>query len=161
MKDAPTSMLAQAWNEWPDAPQADVINSVAWREAELSSANGHGTARAIARLYGGLARGGEVDGIRILSAAGLDRMTNEQHCLTEVMMGRPYHQALGLVLNTPTVVWMGPNPRAFGHHGIGGSIGMADRDAKLGFCFGVNKWHPRHDNGPRARRVLEAVYQCL
>jgi CubicO group peptidase (beta-lactamase class C family) len=161
MKDAPKSMLAQAWNEWPDAPQFDVINSATWRECELSSANGHGTARAIARLYGTLARGGEMDGIRVLSKEGLERMTTEQHCLSEVMMGRSYHQALGLVLNTPSVVWMGPNPRAFGHQGIGGSIGMADRDAKLGFCFGVNKWHSRHDNGPRARRVLEAIYKCL
>ena len=161
MTDAPQSMLAQAWNEWPEGDQAPVINSPQWREAEISSANGHGAARAIARLYGAMARGGEIDGIRILSEAALNQMTTEQHNMTEVMMGRTYHQALGLLLNSPEVVWMGPNPKAFGHHGVGGSIGMADRDSKLGFCFGTNKWHPRPDNGPRARRLIEAVYKCL
>ena len=34
---------------------------------------------------------------------------------------QPYHQALGVLLNTPEAVYMGPNPRAYGHHGIGGS----------------------------------------
>lgn len=161
MKDAPESMLAQAWNEWPTGPHGPVINSRQWREAELASANGHGTARAVARLYGAIARGGEVDGIRVMSEVAVRQMITEQHCLTEVMMGRPYHQALGLVLNTPSIVWMGPNPKAFGHHGIGGSIGMGDMDARVGLGYGVNKWHPRHDNGPRARRLIEAVYKCL
>jgi len=161
MKDAPETMLAHAWDEWPEGDQYPVLNSAAWREAEISSGNGHGTARAVARLYGAMARGGEVDGIRILSEAAVNEMTTEQHNLTEVMMNRAYHQALGVLLNSPPIAWMGPNPKSFGHHGIGGSIGFADRDAKLGFGFGVNKWHAQQDNGPRGRRLIEAVYSCL
>jgi hypothetical protein len=34
-------------------------------------------------------------------------------------------------------------------------------EAKLGFSYGMNKWHARHDNGPRARRLIEAIYKCL
>jgi len=66
-----------------------------------------------------------------------------------------------VLLNTPEIVWMGPNPKAFGHQGIGGSLGMGDSDAKLGFSYAMNKWHDQHDNGPRARRLIEAVYKCL
>jgi CubicO group peptidase (beta-lactamase class C family) len=33
---------------------------------------------------------------------------------------------------------LSPNPRAFGHAGGGGSIGMADPDAGIGFCFTMN-----------------------
>lgn len=161
MKDAPDTMLGHAWDEWPEGDQFPVVNSAAWREAEITSGNGHGTARAIARLYGAMARGGEVDGIRILSEAAVTAMTTEQHNMAEVMMNRSYHQALGVLLNSPPIVWMGPNPKSFGHHGIGGSIGFADRDAKLGFGFGVNKWHARHDNGPRGRRLIEATYSCV
>jgi CubicO group peptidase (beta-lactamase class C family) len=159
--DAPKSMLAQAWNEWPVADRATVLNSRQWKVTEIPSGNGHGNARAVAKLYGAIARGGELGGIRVISENGVRQMTTEQHCLPEVMMGRPYHQALGLILNTPTVVWMGPNPKAFGHHGIGGSLGMGDREAKLAFSYGMNKWHPLHDNGPRARRLIEAIYKCL
>ncbi|WP_439334119.1 hypothetical protein, partial [Stenotrophomonas maltophilia] len=75
-----------------------------------ASANGHGNARAVARLYGAVARGGELDGVRVLSGSAIDRMTTEQHNMTEIMQNRPYHQALGVLLNTETAVWMGPNP---------------------------------------------------
>jgi len=159
--EAPNSMLAQSWNEWPLGDRATVINSREFREAEIPSGNGHGNARAIARLYGAIARGGELDGVRIMSEASIRRMITEQHCMKEVMLGRNYHQALGVLLNTPDIVWMGPNPKAFGHQGIGGALGMGDMDAKLGFSYAMNKWHDRHDNGPRARRLIEAVYKCL
>uniref|UniRef100_UPI0013D898C8 serine hydrolase n=1 Tax=Acinetobacter baumannii TaxID=470 RepID=UPI0013D898C8 len=89
-----------------------------------------------------------LDGVRVLSGSAIDRMTTEQHNMTEIMQNRPYHQALGVLLNTETAVWMGPNPRAFGHHGIGGSIGMGDVDAKLGISYSVNRMHARGDNGP-------------
>ncbi len=56
-KDAPDSLLGRAHDEWPDADPAEVLNSRAWRELEISSANGHGNARAVARLYGAVARG--------------------------------------------------------------------------------------------------------
>ena len=62
----PTSMSGRAFFN-PPAPTA-VINTRAWRAAEIPSSNGHTTARAIARIYGALACGGAMDGIRLLSA---------------------------------------------------------------------------------------------
>jgi CubicO group peptidase (beta-lactamase class C family) len=56
---------------------------------------------------------------------------------------------------------MGPNMRAFGHHGFDGSIGMGDPDARIGFSYACNKMHARGDNGPRARRIIEALYEVL
>ena len=46
-------------------------NSRASHAAEIASANAIGTARSIARLYGCLARGGELDGVRIFSEASV------------------------------------------------------------------------------------------
>jgi len=157
----PDTLLGKAFAQNPDEPWPVTLNSKAWREAEISSANGHGNARAVARIYGAVARGGELDGVRLLSAAGIERMRTEQHNMTEVMQQRPYHQGLGVLLNTAEAVWMGPNPKAFGHHGIGGSLGMADPEAKLGISYSVNRMHARGDNGPRARRLIEAVYASL
>ncbi|MDA9433854.1 hypothetical protein XH88_19065 [Bradyrhizobium sp. CCBAU 51627] len=157
----PDTLLGKAFAQNPDEPWPVTLNSKAWREAEISSANGHGNARAVARIYGVVARGGELDGVRLLSLAGIERMRTEQHNMTEVMQQRPYHQGLGVLLNTAEAVWMGPNPKAFGHHGIGGSIGMADPEAKLGISYSINRMHARGDNGPRARRLIEAVYASL
>ena len=45
-----------------------MVNSRGWRGAEIPAANGHTNGRALARLYGALARGGEVDGVRVMAA---------------------------------------------------------------------------------------------
>jgi CubicO group peptidase (beta-lactamase class C family) len=58
-------------------------------------------------------------------------------------------------------VYMGPNPRAFGHHGIGGSLGFGDPDARIGFSYAVNRMHAVGTNGPRAARLINALYKCL
>jgi CubicO group peptidase (beta-lactamase class C family) len=87
-------------------------------------------------------------------------MTTEQHHQTEALQDRPYHQALGLLLNTPEAVYMGPNMRSFGHHGIGGSIGFCDPDARMGFSYACNKMHAVGTNGPRAARLIDAFYRC-
>jgi CubicO group peptidase (beta-lactamase class C family) len=39
-------------------------------------------------------------------------------------------------------VTFGPNPRAFGHVGGGGSVGMADADRGIGFGFTMNNMQP-------------------
>ncbi len=88
-------------------------------------------------------------------------MIREQHNQIELMQQRPYHQALGVLLNTPEAVYMGPNPRAFGHHGLGGSIGFADPDAHVAFAYCCNKMHSVGTNGPRAARLIKALYEAL
>jgi CubicO group peptidase (beta-lactamase class C family) len=157
----PETLLAKAFVQFPDEPIGTTLNSNGWRQGEVASANGHGAPRAVARFYGAIARGGELDGVRLMSRSTIDAFLVEQHNQTELMQQRPYHQGRGVLLNTPTSVWMGPNPRAFGHHGFGGSIGMGDADAGVGLCYGCNKMHTRPDNGPRARRIIEAVYEVL
>ena len=56
---------------------------------------------------------------------------------------------------------MGPNKRSFGHHGLGGSIGFADPDAHISFCYCCNKMHSVGTNGPRAARLIQALYGVL
>jgi CubicO group peptidase (beta-lactamase class C family) len=145
----------------PAEPWPNTLNSKVWRDAEISSGNGHGNARGVARIYGAFARGGEWDGLRLTRPASIEAMIVEQHNMTELMQERPYHQALGILLNTPAAVYMGPNPRAFGHHGIGGSIGFADPDARIGFSYSVNRMHAVGTNGPRAARLIDALYSVL
>lgn len=157
----PDSLLAKGFLQHPKEPINVTLNSHGWRTSEIASANGHGTARSVASIYGMVARGGELNGVRIMKPETIRDMLTEQHNQTEQMQQRPYHQARGILLNTEQSVWMGPNPHAFGHHGFGGSIGMGDPDAKIGFSYACNKMHTRGDNGPRARRIIEAIYKII
>jgi CubicO group peptidase (beta-lactamase class C family) len=95
-----------------------------------------------------------------MSKRQIEAMITEQHNQTEALQQRPYHQALGILLNTPEAVYMGPNMRSFGHHGIGGSIGFCDPDAGMGFSYACNKMHAVGTNGPRAARLIDAFYGC-
>ena len=111
--------------------------------------------RGVSRIYDAVVGG------RLISRDSLERMITEQHNQTELLQERPYHQGLGVLLNTPAAVYMGPNPRAFGHHGIGGSIGFGDPDNRIGFGYALNKMHSVGDNGPRARRLIDALYSVV
>jgi CubicO group peptidase (beta-lactamase class C family) len=143
----------------PNEPWHTTMNSPIWRTCEIASGSGHGNPRGVARIYG--ATVGKFEGISLLSKEALENMITEQHNQVELLQDRPYHQALGVLLNTPEAVYMGPNPRSFGHHGLGGSIGFGDPDARLGFSYCCNQMHAVGDNGPRARRLIDAVYGCL
>jgi CubicO group peptidase (beta-lactamase class C family) len=144
---------------WAELDEGEDFNSLKWKTSEIPSANGHGNARALARLYACMANGGELDGVRIMSEAGVGRMTTEQHNLQERFVGRNYHQALGVILNSPPVSWMGPNARAFGHHGAGGATAFGDPDAKIGFSYAMNRFQ-NDPGGPRGK-LIEAAYASL
>ena len=152
-----SSLRALAFKQNPDEPWAQTMNKKEWREVEVASGSGHGNARGVARIYGCVVNG-ELDGVTLMSRDGLETMITEQHNQTEGLQERPYHQALGVLLNTPEAVYMGPNMRSFGHHGIGGSIGFGDPDAKIGFSYCCNKMHAVGTNGPRAARLIDALY---
>ena len=155
-----TSLRALAFKQNPAEPWAATMNRREWRTVEVASGSGHGNARGVARIYGALGVGGSLDGVTLMSPRQIEAMTTEQHHQTEALQDRPYHQALGLLLNTPEAVYMGPNMRSFGHHGIGGSIGFCDPDACMGFSYACNKMHAVGTNGPRAARLIDALYGC-
>jgi CubicO group peptidase (beta-lactamase class C family) len=155
-----TSLKALAFKQNPPEPWAVTLNKPEWRTVEIASGSGHGNARGVARIYGALGNGGSLDGVALMSKQQIEAMITEQHNQTEALQQRPYHQALGLLLNTPEAVYMGPNMRSFGHHGIGGSIGFCDPDAGMGFSYACNKMHAVGTNGPRAARLIDAFYGC-
>ena len=138
-----------------------LVNTRAWRAAELPAVNGHGTARALARIYGVLARGGSQDGVTLLSRAAIERASEEQAFGPDAVLGgMPMRFGLGFMLRHDLMP-IAPNPRAFGHPGAGGSIGMADLDAKVGFGYVMNKMKMGLVGGPGAFAVLKEFYARL
>ena len=140
---------------------ATAPNQRAWRAAEIPGANAHADARSLARLYGALARGGELDGVRLVSPQGLAnavavRFDGIDACfLAPTVFGAGFRR---------DAVGFGPHvsPGNFGHTGWGGSVAFADPSRGLGFAF-VTKHLLGFDDGvdPRRQRVLNAVYQAL
>ncbi len=136
----------------------DAANSREWRAAEIPAANGHTNARALARVYGALACGGALNGVRVLSLASIGRALAEQAVGPDGVLPLYTRFGLGFMLSTPTEP-MGPNPRTFGHGGMGGSMAFADPEARIGFGYTMNEMH----TGlwlidPRARALIAAVY---
>jgi len=154
------SLKALAFKQNPDEPWVQTMNKPEWRTVEVASGSGHGNARGVARIYGALGAGGSLDNVKLMRVETIEAMIQEQHNQVEALQERPYHQALGVLLNTPEAVYMGPNLRSFGHHGIGGSIGFCDPDAGIGFSYACNKMHAVGTNGPRAARLIDALYAC-
>jgi CubicO group peptidase (beta-lactamase class C family) len=143
------------------AQERGAVNSRAWRAAEIPAANGHGTARGLARIYGALARGGEVDGVRILEQASVERATSEQAFGPDAVLGGlPMRFGLGFMLRHDFMP-LSPSPRAFGHPGAGGSIGMADPDAKVGFGYTLNKMQQGLVGGAGGFAMINAFFEAL
>ena len=152
-------LLARTYLNPPGLSGVGTVNTRAWRAAEIPSANGHATARAVARIYSALAAGGAIDGVRLLSAQTIDEATAEASSGEDFVLGRPSRFGLGFQLTQPERS-LGPNHRSFGHFGAGGSLGFADPDARLSFGYAMNRAGPRWQN-PRNRALIDAVYESL
>jgi CubicO group peptidase (beta-lactamase class C family) len=76
----------------------------------------------------------------------------------------PMRFGLGFVLSDETHRYarLSPNPRAFGHAGGGGSLGMADPDHAIGFGFTMNNMHAGIVSaGATPTLLIDAFYEAL
>lgn len=157
----PESITMKAINNPPGALRLSSVNSRPWRGAEIPAANGHTNARAMARFYAALACGGELDGVRVMSRAQVQRCYEEQSYGPDaVMYGLPSRFGLGYRLSHSAAPY-GPNPHTFGHTGAGGSLGIADPDARISFGYAMNQMGTHMFVDPRVAALLHAVYGSL
>jgi CubicO group peptidase (beta-lactamase class C family) len=135
-------------------------NSAAHRRAEIPAINGHGNAAALARIYGALARGGEVDGVRVLAPASVERARSPQAEGVDPLLGIAIRVGLGYWLSQPGVrgFAFGPNEGAFGHPGAGGSLGFADPRARVGFGYVANRMGSDITIDVRPQALIDALY---
>jgi CubicO group peptidase (beta-lactamase class C family) len=145
-------LLNRVYLNPPGLSGIGTVNTRAWRAAEIPSANGHATARAVARIYGALGRG-------LLTPETVEEASAEQSAGMDFVLGRPSRFGLGFQLTQPERP-LGPNPRSFGHFGVGGSLGFADPDVGLAFAYTMNRAGPRWQN-PRNRALIDATYAEL
>ncbi|MFB6675713.1 serine hydrolase domain-containing protein [Streptomyces sp. NPDC056390] len=143
---------------------ASEANTAAWRAAEIPAANGHGTARAVAALYAIVAGKGRSGDRQILSPEGAERIREGQGSCRDLVLGAGFtHETelgLGLWLSGPNGSY-GPNPRAVGHDGFGGSFGSADPESRVAMGYVMNRMGPHIADDPRKMALISAVYDAL
>ena len=138
-----------------------IQNTPEWRRAEIPAANGHCSARSLARFYGALSVGGELDGVRVLSPESIERARTEQVSGPDQVLFMESRFGLGFMLPWPIMGTFLKNPRSFGHAGAGGSFAWADPEAGLGFGYVMNKMDAGLAGDVRAASLLQAMYESV
>ena len=134
----------QAFQERED--DDNYVNSPDWRMAEIPSANGHGTAKSLAILYGILSNGCSRNGVSIMSEASLQQaIAPHSSGPDSVLFGAPIKFGLGyeLAQGISNVGNISPtfNNKMFGHAGVGGAVAFGDPDQGIGYGFVCNQQH--------------------
>jgi len=147
-----STKLGRAWHVRPQVP--DYFNTPGARRA----VSGHGNARAVARIFAVLANNGAIDDVRIVSPKAVEVMRQQQWDGICGMTDRHFRYGLGFFLNQPPLAPMGPNPKAFGHPGAGGAIGIADPENRIAFSYSPDFMAGGAGVGPRCEALIAAAY---
>jgi CubicO group peptidase (beta-lactamase class C family) len=158
-KREPSSLTALAFNN--PAPQPGSVKTRAWRAAEIPSSNGHASALGLARVYSALVSDA-ADTQSMLSPAGLERCSEVHSDGPDLVLRVETRFGPGFMLSQPQGSGrFGPNQRSFGHPGMGGSLGFADPDARIGFGYVMNRQGAGILIDERPRRLIAALYECI
>ena len=144
-------------------PPADAsnANTAEWRRADIGAANGHGNARSVARVLSVIARGGEVDGVRLLSPETIDVIFREQTNGIDVVLGVPLRFGIGYGLPKAETIPYIPDGRICFWGGWGGSVIIMDTDRKLTIAYMMNKMGAGIIGSPRAEQYVRAIYAAV
>jgi CubicO group peptidase (beta-lactamase class C family) len=138
----------------PPVVMVEPFNSTEMYSAEWPAANGITTARSLSKLYGELACD------RVLSTATLDAAETPQSDGPDQVLVLNTRFGLGFALPSEVVSY-GPAGRGLGHDGAGGSVGFADRRARVGFGYVMNQMGLSLGTDERVRNLTHAVYASL
>ena len=119
---------------------AERFNDMRMRRACLPSVNGHFSARALAKMYGALANGGEIEGVRLVSPERIAAIQQVYCELPDRMLFGAIPKGVGFWMGGSLMTRVfGPRRTAFGHAGLGGSTAFADPDYGLSIAVTNNQ----------------------
>jgi CubicO group peptidase (beta-lactamase class C family) len=137
------------------------MNQPALRALPVVSFGGIGSASALAKFYGMLANGGELDGHRFFSENSLRMMTTHLADGVDSVFEIPTAFSAGLMkdsLNGRRRIF-GPSGKAFGHPGAGGSHAFADPENRISFAYVMNQMEQTLLPNEKSLRLVDAIYR--
>jgi CubicO group peptidase (beta-lactamase class C family) len=136
------------------------MNSAENRARSFVSLGGIGSAVALAKFYGMLANGGEMNGHRFFSRKSLAWMTNTLSDGMDRVLQIPTAFSAGFMKDPSgaTRRLFGPSPLAFGHPGAGGSHAFADPKHGLAFAYVMNQMEQSLLPNEKSLRLVDAIY---
>ena len=141
-------------------------NSHDWRTAEVPSANGHGTAQSLSKLFGILSTGCEREGIKIMEQSTIEEASKIVTSGPDtVLFGSKLNfgycfmveQSFNQKLNFAPIF----NSKTFGHAGIGGSVAFGDLNNRLGYAFVCNRQQKTANLYKTSNMLTKALYEVL
>lgn len=162
--DSPTAMAFAS----PGGMRAlSDINRIEMLQASLPALGGVATARSLAEFYQVLVREGEHEGVqaiprdvvreaRTLRSTGDDRTFLFPTAFTTGFMRDPIDST-----GTKLRRLFGPNERAFGQPGAGGSHAFADPDSGLSFAYVMNQMETGVLPNRKSLDLVEAIYEVI
>ena len=157
LAEHPKAGMSIAMGFLPD-DDLDTENLQLWRQLEFPGTNGQVSALGLATFYNALAQE------KLLSREQMDLARVPQGGLEPDLVLGPrvadHGWGLGYMLNQRCV--NGPNPRMFGHGGLGGSFGFVDLEHGIGYAYVANRFDASKANAdPRSVALSNEVYATL
>jgi len=140
---------------------AETANAPGWRRADIGGANGHGNARSVARIMSVVARGGEVDGVRLLGQDTIDLIFREQQNGIDLVLGVPLRFGIGYGLPQLDILPWLPVERICYWGGWGGSMIVMDVGRRMTISYMMNKMGPGIIGSERSAEYGQAIYDAL
>jgi len=144
-------------------PVADAsdANTLAWRHADIGAANGHGNARSVARILSVLARGGSVDGVRLLRPETIELIFREQARGVDLVLGVPLRFGIGYGLPLAETLPYLPDGKICFWGGWGGSVIIMDIGRRMTISYMMNKMAPGIVGSDRSETYVRAIYAAV
>jgi CubicO group peptidase (beta-lactamase class C family) len=108
-----------------------------------------------------IARGGEVDGVRLLGQDTIDLIFRDQFNEVDLVLGVPLRRGIGYGLPRPDVVPWIPDERICFWGGWGGSVIAMDTGRRMTISYMMNKMGAGIIGSDRSTEYGQAVYDAI
>jgi CubicO group peptidase (beta-lactamase class C family) len=136
------------------------MNTAENRATNIVSFSGIGSASSLAKFYGMLANGGEIEGNRYFKTETIAQMTTTLASGIDRILQISTAFSAGFMKDSPGSPRriFGPSDSAFGHSGAGGSNAFADPENGIAFAYVMNQMEQSLLPNEKSLRLVDAIY---